>query len=238
MSERLALFDIDGTLLDPPSSERRFIRHLFARRQLGARQLLSWTVFPPRYARLYGATVWQKNKAYLDGLQVTDVAEWATDFVTGQLVAAWRQAVLARLRDHQAAGDRVILLSGTSQFLAQAIAASIGADDAVGTLCDVDGTCFTARPPLSHPFGEEKRRLAATLCDRYHTGLDSVVAYGDSHNDIPLLLAVGCAVAVTPGRRLGRLAASRGWEVLGGGPVDPSVGSIRRGSSGEPPLRP
>ena len=39
---RLALFDLDGTLLCGPSAERRFAAWLFSRRHAGVRQAFGW----------------------------------------------------------------------------------------------------------------------------------------------------------------------------------------------------
>src|SRR2546430_17475783 len=61
-------------------------------------------------------------------------------------------------------------------------------------------------------------------------------AYSDSITDLPMLEAVGHAVAANPDRDLRRVAARRGWGVgrfrPPGGPSPP------RGGAGAPPRRP
>ena len=42
------------------------------------------------------------------------------------------------------------------------------------------------------------------------------MAYSDGYSDLPLLEAVGRAVAVNPDRKLRRVAGERGYQVLGG----------------------
>ena len=231
MTPHLAVFDIDGTLLPHPSSERRFIRHLLAQRHLGYRQLVSWVAFVPRWRRRFGPAVWVKNKAYLNGLRLDEVSHWAAQFVTRELAPLWRSEVLDRLQEHQSRGDRIMLLSGTSQFLADAIAHVLRTDEAVGTLCDLDGGRLTDKPPLRHPFGNGKLALVAAARGRLGIEWAEVTAYGDSRHDLPLLEAVGRPVAVAPDHVLRHAAQVRGWEILaakngrntaraGGGPRD------------------
>ena len=73
---------------------------------------------------------------------------------------------------------------------------------------------FTALPPNQHLFKREKLTAAKKLCDQYRLQLSDCVAYGNSFNDRFLLEAVHVAIAVTPDRRLGRLAKRQHWDIL------------------------
>ena len=48
---------------------------------------------------------------------------------------------------------------------------------------------------------EDKRAVLETLCDELEIGLDEVAHIGDDLNDIPLLEAVGCPIAVADAQR-------------------------------------
>lgn len=176
--------------------------------------MVSWLTFVPRWRRRFGPAVWVKNKAYLNGLSLDEVSHWAAQFVTKELVPLWRSEVLIRLLEHQSRGDRIMLLSGTSQFLADAIAHVLRADEAVGTLCDLDGGRLTDKPPLRHPFENGKLAEVAVACGCQDIEWAEVTAYGDSRHDLPLLEAVGRPVAVAPDRVLRHAAQARGWEIL------------------------
>lgn len=209
----LVLVDLDGTLLDPPSSERRFIRYLAGQRMLGARQWLAAGWFLLRRAPRFRRAVGRKNKAYLSGLAALDVARTAQDFVAAELLPLLRPVMLERLRRHTAAGDALVLLTGAPGFIAAPVARHIGA-----RWCATEPVLragrYTARPPRRHPLGAEKLALARVLARAAHLELRHCVAYADSGDDILLLRAVGRAVAVAPDRRLGREAIRRGWEIL------------------------
>lgn len=214
---RLVIFDIDGTLVPDVSSEARFARYLWQAGALGPRQLLAFAWFSLRYLPRFGRHVMQKNKAYLLGHQQENIMAWAHTFVAEELYPALYSPVLARLRTHQAAGDAVVLLSGTPQFIADALGQALGVEHCEGALCGTENGYFTAAPPRRHPYGPTKVDAAERLAQRVGLPLTEAIAFGDSISDAPLFRAVGEAVAVAPDRKLSAEAAGAGWEVLGRG---------------------
>lgn len=212
---RLALFDLDGTLLVGAPSERRFARQLARAGLIGPRQALSWLAFVASRGTRRAAHVLKRNKAYLHGLSTRRVAREAERLVAGMLDAgAFDAAALEVLAAHRRDGDRTVLLSGTPQAIADAVAERLGLDTAVGTLAPVRGDRYGFGDPIRHPFGAEKRALAETLAASAGIGRERVVAYGDSIHDRELLDWAGTAVAVAPDRHLARVAGERHWIVL------------------------
>src|SRR5699024_511295 len=211
---RLVVFDIDGTLVPGVSSEVRFVRYLWSRRVLGPRQLLAYAWFCLRYALRYRQHLMQKNKAYLSGLGVERVQALAMDFAQQLLVPALYAPALKRLQAHKAAGDTVVLLSGTPQFLADALAGALGVEAGYGALCCVRDGAYCVAPPQRHPYGATKVQGAQALADAAGLALSDAVAYGDSVHDAHLFRLVAEAVAVQPDRGLYAVAAGEGWEVL------------------------
>jgi HAD superfamily hydrolase (TIGR01490 family) len=210
----LAVFDIDGTLVTGASTERRLFRALFAAGLLGPRQLRAFAAFAIRHAPEYGRHVFKKDKAYLTGLAVDEVARFVVEWAPGALRSSWFGPAVERLREHRRRGDRVVLLSGTPDFLARVIASELGADDAIGSRCAETGGRYTAAAPLVHPFGAVKVRLLEQLCRDLGASPAEVTAYGDSDHDLPLLWAIGRPVAVRPAAGLARVARRAGWEVI------------------------
>ncbi len=211
----LAIFDIDGTLVTGASTERRFYLRLLRSGNQGPRQVLAATWFPLRWSPVFGTQVFKKNKAYLYKLPVGKVAALAADWACHCLDARGFAPSLERLRWHRERGDCVLLLSGTPQFIAEAIARRVGADAAIGSLCAERDGVFRAAPPLRHPFGAEKLRLAEAWCRAEGHELATAAAYGDSRHDLPLLRSVGRPVAVRPDAELQAVATVAGWEILG-----------------------
>lgn len=208
------LVDLDGTLLDQPSSEARFIRHLVRERVLGSRQALAAAVYFLRWWPRYGRDVGRKNKAYLTGLECAQVAMLARRFVARDILPALRPWMLERLCLHVEAGERIVLITGAPGFIAAPVARHLGAEACCATVCDRAGGLYTANPPRRHPYGADKLMLAEKWCNRQGVGLRDCTAYADARYDAPLLAAVGRPVAVTPDRGLAETARRRGWEII------------------------
>jgi len=224
----LAIFDIDGTLIGGASTERRFYAELLRTGNQGPRQVSAAALFLLLHAPRFGYHVTKKNKAYLAWLRRDKVAALASRWLESALTGHWIEPTLERLRAHQERGDRVLLLSGSLQFLADGIASQLGVSDCIGSECAVRGDLFDWRPPPRHPFGAEKLALAAEFCRREGIASTDVIAYGDSRHDLPLLCWCGHPVAVRPDAELARVARERHWELLGEPAAGVGPGSLIR----------
>lgn len=211
-----ALIDVDGTLLTGPhSSEALFMRHLLRRGAIGPRQAAAAAWFALASGLRYGRHSFRKNKAYLAGLALGDVAAIARDFVAQELESLIDRELLQRMDEHRRTGDRLLLLTGTPDFLARPLAERVGADGWRAARYALREHRFVAAPPVSHPLGEDKVIAAEELCARHGTRLSEATAYADSVHDLPLLVRVARPVAVRPDRRLAAEATARGWEITG-----------------------
>ena len=211
----LAVFDVDGTLVKGPTTEKRLIALLLRSGRIRTGQLLAFLRFAIDRAPEFGRHVMKKNKAYLEGLKCGDVEGLTADWVRRSAPGWWFAPCLARLRQHQAVGDTVVLLSGTPQFLADALARELGVNRAIGTRCASEAGRFVAGSPVRHPFGKEKLELIEALCAEYGVPATKVLIYADSVHDLPMLRFAGHPVAVRPDTGLRTAATAEGWEILG-----------------------
>jgi HAD superfamily hydrolase (TIGR01490 family) len=117
------------------------------------------------------------------------------------------------VEQHHARGERVYIVSATLQEIVDAIAADLGFDGALGTICEVKDGRYTGKA-VRALHAEAKAQVLREVA--HEEGLDLVecTAYSDSHTDLPFLEAVGHPVAVNPDRALRRIAADRGWPAL------------------------
>ncbi|HJR71541.1 MAG TPA: HAD-IB family hydrolase [Gammaproteobacteria bacterium] len=210
---KLAIFDIDGTLVEG-STERRFWRYLVRRGRFGPRQLLEYCWFWLRFCSVYGADTSKKNKAYLVRLAVADIDSLASEFVTAEILPRLYAPAVARLQQHLRHGDTVALISGTLEPIARALAAALGVQHVRATVCRQRDGMYLASPPEVHPFAAAKLALALELAAQLRADLRQASAYGDSRHDLALLEAVGNPVAVRPDGPL--LARARGnrWDII------------------------
>jgi HAD superfamily hydrolase (TIGR01490 family) len=209
----LAIFDIDGTLLRG-SSERRFWRYLWAQRRQGPRQLLAYLLFLLRYVTVGGIHSIKKNKAYLTGLDTATIERLAADFVASDFPQNKFAPVVAKLKQHLARGDVVLLLSGTLQPIADALARVLGVKHVCATLCEEIHGTYRSGPPDRHPFYHSKVPLAREFAAQYNLDLSRATAYSDSYHDTELLESVGFPIVVNGDRKLLPTALERNWKVM------------------------
>jgi HAD superfamily hydrolase (TIGR01490 family) len=217
---RLALFDLDGTLLAGDTdvlwceflidegvlgrasfaTANRDVADRYARGEIAAAD----------FASFYAATLAGRAPAHWAPLRDRFVA----DTIAPKLGAASFELV-AR---HRGAGDRLLLTTATNRFLTAPIAARLGIDDLVATDLEIaPGGSFSGRTTGTVNMREGKvARLAAWLSAEglSPASLASATLYSDSINDLPLLCAVGSPVVVDPDTCLRAEALRRGWPVI------------------------
>jgi phosphoserine phosphatase len=114
---------------------------------------------------------------------------------------------------HLDAGQRVWLVTATPVELAAIIARRLGLTGALGTVSEVADGIYTGRLVGEPLHGPAKAEAVLALADREGLDLSRCTAYSDSVNDVPMLSAVGTAVAINPDSNLKREARARGWQV-------------------------
>ncbi len=217
---RLTLFDLDHTLL-PLDSDYAWGQFTV---QLGWRDEAD---FGRANDRFY--------QAYKDGtLDIHEYVRFATDAVRERGLAqaqaaherfmaevirpAITEQARALVRSHQAAGDTVIIVTATNEFVTRPIAQAFGVDELIAIdLATTPDGAITGDIRGIPSFREGKvARVEQWLADRglRWPDLQHTTFYSDSPNDLPLLEKVHEPVATNPDERLGALARERGWRIL------------------------
>ena len=214
-----AFFDVDNTMMRG-ASIFYFAQGLAARNFFPAGELTSYA--------------WQQLKfrvvgKELSAAQIRTSREQALSFVAGrstrqfvdvgeeiydELMAdrIW-SGTLALAQMHLAAGQRVWLVTATPLELATIIARRLGLTGALGTVAETVDGVYTGRLVGDILHGAAKAQAVRALAVREGLDLHRCTAYSDSANDIPMLSAVGTAVAVNPDPDLRDVARARGWEI-------------------------
>ncbi|MFT4034990.1 MAG: HAD family hydrolase [Patulibacter sp.] len=227
-----AFFDLDRTLV-AGSSGAAILVEMRRAGILSRRALLRESAIAVRF-RLWGLddaatdAVLTRIAGYIAGVSQEALHAVAVAAL-GRIEPQIFPAVVERVRRHQAAGDPVYLITASSQEFAELFAASLGFDGAVGTESEIVDGHYTGRAGGPFIYGEGKvdalRRLAAI----HQLDLPGSVAYSDSISDLPMLRAVGRAVAVNPDRQLRVIAERERWEILA---VDHLARHLRTATTG------
>jgi len=219
-----AIFDLDGTLYTGHVA-RGLTRHHRVHRvnrialyvYFATHMPLWWLHRAGLMSKAIMNVQWAQHMGWtVRGMSVeraTQAFKWiASEYVAPRV----RPDVMARLREHQTAGHRVILVSGTFSPLLATIGRQFGVEETVGTPLITQNGRYTGASEQPVCQGIHKvTRLLAYLGKEPGTHWPDSYAYADSYTDIPLLECFGRPVAVYPDPELAVHAQERGWEILG-----------------------
>jgi HAD superfamily hydrolase (TIGR01490 family) len=216
--ERLTLFDLDNTLLGGDSD-------------------YGWAQFLIEQGIVNGEDYERRNAAFFADYKAGRLDIHA--FLEFQMrpladnersaLLAWRERFIAekirpmllpkgrKLVDERlAAGDLIAIVTATNSFITRPIADLYGVRHLVATEPELVAGRFTGRPS-----GEPCFQAGKLAClEAWLAGLNRKLSdfgeswfYSDSHNDLPLMLAVTNPVAIDPDAMLAAEALSRGWPI-------------------------
>jgi HAD superfamily hydrolase (TIGR01490 family) len=213
-----AFFDVDNTMM-VGASIFHFARGLAARKFFTSSDLLgfAWQQFKFRVGgRENKANIAQHRDTALSFVAGRSVAETVAvgEEIYDELMAdrIWA-GTRALAQMHLDAGQRVWLVTATPVELASIIARRLGLTGALGTVAEtVDGR-YTGRLVGEILHGPAKAHAVRALAVSEGLDLRRCTAYSDSVNDVPMLSAVGTAVAVNPDSELRDIAKDRGWQI-------------------------
>jgi HAD superfamily phosphoserine phosphatase-like hydrolase len=127
-----------------------------------------------------------------------------------------RPQALEAIRECQAAGEVIVLVSASFSPLLREVRKDVGADWFISTQMEVKDGYYTGSVAGLPPEGEQKVvQLRAWADERYgEGGWELAVACGDHRSDEPLLRFACRAVAVNPDTGLERVAKREGWRIV------------------------
>ena len=213
---RVAFFDLDKTVISR-NSATLWIRFELSAGRITLRQALRATAWLLRYS--LGAsdmtTQIRLTIASLAGQREADLRERTRMFHALHVRRLYRPGAIAAIESHRRAGEHLVLLTSSSNYLAEAVCADLRLDGYVCNRFEVDESGrYTGRPFEPLCFGPGKVVLAERYVASRGQALRQTTFYTDSHSDLPMLEAAGDPAVVHPDPRLRRLARRRGWRTL------------------------
>ena len=217
---KLALFDLDHTLI-PIDSDHSWGQFTV---QLGWRDAQTHTRANDAFYEQYKAGTLDIHQ-YIrfsvaplaeHGVAVSNAAHQR--FMQEVIRPALKPQAIELVRRHQAAGDQVLIVTATNEFVTRPIAAAFGVSELIAIDLERDAQGNPTGAIRGTPSFREGKvaRVEQWLQER---GLDwsrveHSTFYSDSINDLPLLEKVHQPVATNPDDRLRAIAKERGWQVL------------------------
>jgi HAD superfamily hydrolase (TIGR01490 family) len=217
---KLVLFDLDHTLI-PIDSD------------------YSWGVFTTTLGWTDAAEFSRRNDEFFahykaGTLDIRDYVRFATDAVRLQgpdraaaahqrfmrevIAPALTPVAQALVRQHQAAGDQVLIVTATNEFVTRPIADAFGVAELIAVELERDPqTGWINGNIRGVPSAREGKvtRMEQWLAAHSLAWQDvETTFYTDSINDLALMEKVDHPVATNPDERLRAVAMARGWRIL------------------------
>ncbi|MCU0969952.1 MAG: HAD-IB family hydrolase [Rubrivivax sp.] len=216
----LALFDLDGTLLEGDSDHafgQFMVRLGWADAEVFARandrfyaDYLAGRLDMHAYVA-FATSAWRERDAR--------ELQRALDAFVDEVIRPWlHPEALALVQRHRDAGDRIAIVTATNEVVTRPIAALFGVETLIATELERDARGRVTGAIRGTPSYREGKidRVTAWLesggqrCEDF----ERCIFYSDSTNDLPLLERVSHPVATNPGPALERIAVERGWPIL------------------------
>lgn len=211
----IALFDLDNTLLDGDSD------HLWGEFLCEA-GIVDKQVYGKENDRFFAEyqagtlDIIEYNEFCLKPLTEHDLEQlhsWREQFITTVITPVVLERGLESIKAHQEAGDTVIIITATNQFVTSPIAAMLEVDGLIATMPETIEGAYTGKLTGTPCFQEGKVTRLNEWLEQTGESLLASHFYSDSINDLPLLQQVDTPIAVDPDDKLLKHAREHNWQV-------------------------
>jgi HAD superfamily hydrolase (TIGR01490 family) len=215
---RAAFFDVDNTLVR--GSTLYFLgRGMYQRGYFTKADISRFVVANLRF-RMTGMEKQDvidryQNAAtdFVGGHQVTDILKLGEEIYDEYVSPKLWERTCEIANEHMTKGEEVWLVTAAPQDMANIIAQRLGLTGAIGSKVIIKDGIYTGELDGKLLHGSEKAVAIKKLADEHGYDLSQCYSYSDSHNDLPLLTAVGHPSAINPDAILRIKALAEGWPI-------------------------
>jgi HAD superfamily hydrolase (TIGR01490 family) len=143
-----------------------------------------------------------------------DLERWRRDFLREKIDPIILPAAKKLVEHHRDAGDQLLIITATNEFVTAPIAARLDIPNLIATVPEQADGRYTGEVVGTPSFQDGKVTRLLEWLEGNGADLAGSTFYSDSHNDIPLLERVDKPVAVDPDEHLSRYAREQGWPLI------------------------
>lgn len=206
MSNIAAFFDVDGTIY----RDSLLIEHFKLMIKKGYLSMDAWTGsvkdnFEKWSTREGDYDTYMEDlvNKYVEGISKVDidkVIELATEVINNKADKMYRYTK-KRIQAHKELGHKIILISGSPDFLIKKMATKLNADDYTATIYVKNNDRYTGEQiPMWD--SNSKNKAIMHYVKKYNLNLAECFAYGDTSGDLSMLNLVGHPFAINPAKKL------------------------------------
>ena len=199
----LALFDMDGTIIDGDTNDISFNQYL-------AQGLIDKSVIDKLnyFEDLFYKGVLDINEFVR--FAVTPLLNFSKEkrdlvldnIVKNNIYPKVRLDALKQIKFHKDRGNTVVIVTSTMDYLVQVVARYLNVEYYLGAPMEQQDGRLTGKQAGIVPFQQDKITCVKEFAMQHNLSLEGMFGYGDSVNDIPMLSICEHKFAVNPNQKL------------------------------------
>ena len=207
------MFDLDDTLLCG-DCEREWINFLFSKGLLKDPEAIL-NKFDLEYRK--GVMNFVEYSRFIQkpikGLSKEKVNIFIDEFIQKK-IENLTDSLTKKLLDEAKSANKVLIASGSHDFLVKRIANFFGINSSIGTPVEIKDDIFSGELSGEPTFAKGKVRAVEKWCSQNDQKIKESIFYSDSINDLPMLEACGLPIVVDPDEKLKKISEERAYRII------------------------
>lgn len=227
-SDWTVIFDLDGTLIPHTSAEKTLFFYLLQKGFFSFSNILQllpaiWST----HGNIHEMTL--TNKRYLKNKSANAFQEIVQKYFEARIDNLIFPLMLHIIKKHRSMGDRLLLLTGTLDFIAECFSRHLSFEGYRATNLEIKDGKYTGRVVGIQPFGIGKLEVLRDLKQKFHFNRDKTILYANIYSDRYVMNAIEKPIAVNPDKRLLQYAIRSKWTVIDPDPIRVSIYNPNKG---------
>jgi len=210
---KFIIFDLDDTLLCG-DCEREWINFLFSKGLLKDPETIL-NKFDLEYRK--GVLNFIEYSSFIQkpikGLSREKVNIFVDEFIQKK-IKNLTDSLTRKLLDEAKSANKVLIASGSHDFLVRRIANFFGINSSIGTPVEIKNDIFSGKLSGEPTFAQGKVRAVEKWCSQNNQKIKESIFYSDSINDLPMLEACGLPIVVDPDEKLKKISEERAYKII------------------------
>ncbi len=212
MKKTIAVFDIDGTIIDF-FSERIFLLFLLSKGKFFINDLFNYAVNFLQTTNRGFIFATKGNKAYFKSKNSKEIEKLAHICFRKHILKRIFPRAKEKIEQHQKKHHEIVFLSGTLPFLLNEYKKYFGVNKGYSARLEIKNGRFTGKTLGIYPYGEGKAEIIKKFFDKDRYDLSRSFAYGNHLSDIKSLKLFGNAFIINPNKKLAAIARAKSIKI-------------------------
>jgi putative phosphoserine phosphatase/1-acylglycerol-3-phosphate O-acyltransferase len=211
----IAFYDLDHTILTG-NSATYLVEEARLRGVMSPRQHRHAVYLSIIYKLNLGNPTKMINRmlSWLTGLHEEAVKKLSREVFMDDLVQTIRPEIVKSMSEHRTRNGANVLLSSATSPICEPVSEYLKMDDVICTQLASENGILSGKTDGKLVYGLEKKKRLLSYCETYGFDPSESYYYGDSYTDQYVMESVGKPVAVSPDRRLLKIAHKQNWPIL------------------------